>query len=73
MSPTGMEKTKLDWPVYSGNREEYDGFSQLLVFALMSVHKLGYIAVENYNPTEAFTFRGQEFPPVVVITGAKDG
>ncbi|GMF31318.1 unnamed protein product [Phytophthora fragariaefolia] len=52
MSPMSREGSrKREWPTRSGNREEFDGFSQLLVFALSGDGKLGYIAMSDYNPT----------------------
>ncbi|GMF41554.1 unnamed protein product [Phytophthora fragariaefolia] len=61
MSPRSREGSrKREWPTLSGNREEFDGISQLLVFALSGDGKLGYIAVSDYNPTKPFTFQGHD-------------
>ncbi|GMF19620.1 unnamed protein product [Phytophthora fragariaefolia] len=74
MSPSSREGSrKREWPRFSGNREEFDGFSQLLVFALSGDGKLGYIAVSDYKPTKPFTFQGREYPPAVDLEGKDSG
>ncbi|KAE9259900.1 hypothetical protein PR003_g34585, partial [Phytophthora rubi] len=74
MSPSSREGSrKHEWPTFSGNREEFDGFSQLLVFSLSGDGKLGYIAVSDYNPTKPYTFQGREYPPVVNLQGKDSG
>ncbi|KAE9261251.1 hypothetical protein PF001_g32469 [Phytophthora fragariae] len=74
MSPSSREGSrKREWPTFSGNREEFDGFSQLLVFALSGDGKLGYIAVSDYNPTKPYKFQGREYPPVVNLQGKDSG
>ncbi|KAE9129777.1 hypothetical protein PF010_g4084 [Phytophthora fragariae] len=74
MSPSSREGSrKREWPTFSGNREEFDGFSQLLVFALSGDGKLGDIAVSDYNPTKPYTFQGREYPPVVNLQGMDSG
>ncbi|KAE9017455.1 hypothetical protein PR002_g13386 [Phytophthora rubi] len=74
MSPSSREGSrKREWPTFSGNREEFDGFSQLLVFALSGDGKLGYIAVSDYNTTKPYTFQGREYPPVVNLQGKDSG
>ncbi|GMF49019.1 unnamed protein product [Phytophthora fragariaefolia] len=74
MSPSSREGCrKREWPTFSGNREEFDGFSQLLVFALSGDGKLGYIAESDYNPTKPFTFQGREYPPAVDLEGMDSG
>ncbi|KAE8999492.1 hypothetical protein PF011_g14612 [Phytophthora fragariae] len=65
MSPSSREGScTREWPTFSGNREEFDGFSQLLVFALCGDGKLGFIAVSDYNPTKPYKLQGREYPPV---------
>ncbi|KAE9182539.1 hypothetical protein PF004_g24214 [Phytophthora fragariae] len=74
MSPSSREGSrKHEWPTFSGNREEFDGFSQLLVFSLSGDGKLGYIAVSDYNPTKPYTFQGREYPLVVNLQGKDSG
>ncbi|KAE9024737.1 hypothetical protein PR002_g11385, partial [Phytophthora rubi] len=74
MSPSSREGArKREWPTFSGNREEFDGFSQLLVFALSEDGKLGYIAVSDYNPAKPYKFQGREYPPVVNLQGKDSG
>ncbi|KAE8881777.1 hypothetical protein PF003_g34094 [Phytophthora fragariae] len=74
MSPSSREGSrKREWPTFSGNREEFDGFSQLLVFALSGDGKLDYIAVSDYNPTKPYKFQGREYPPVVNLQGEDSG
>ncbi|KAE9158002.1 hypothetical protein PF005_g32626 [Phytophthora fragariae] len=74
MSPSSREGSrKREWPTFSGNREEFDGFSQLLVFALSGDGKLGYLAVSDYNPTKPYKFQGREYPPVVNLQGKDSG
>ncbi|KAE8878314.1 hypothetical protein PF003_g37482 [Phytophthora fragariae] len=74
MSPSSREGSrKREWPTFSGNRERFDGFSQLLVFALSGDGKLGDIAVSDYNPTKPYTFQGREYPPVVNLQGMDSG